>query len=93
MRERRSSDRRPVPQFRAVNERVVRRLTEDHMIEELDTEDLSRLSEAGGQGNILLRGLWYAARVVVADDDRGGVRNDCRLEDLAGLCCGSIYVV
>ena len=46
MRERRSSDRRRVPQLRAIYERVVRRLTEDHVIEQLDTEDLSGLRKA-----------------------------------------------
>src|SRR5262245_48927192 len=63
----------------------MRPVAKNQVIEKPDAENIARLSESRRERDVLRRRLCYATRVVVADDDRGGVRDDRWLEDLAGM--------
>src|SRR5262245_4286760 len=82
---RRSGDRRRLRKLRMVRERVMGRLAEDHVVEQPNAEDLPRLAKTSSERDVSRRGLGTPTRVVVADKHRGRVRDDRRLEDLAGV--------
>lgn len=57
------------------------------MVQHLDAENLASLGEATGDFDILLAGGRVAGRVVVGEDDIGGVHQDLGLEHLGRCPC------
>jgi hypothetical protein len=76
-----------------VDEAIVGVFTKDHVVQDANTEELSCFAQAPGQFDVLLARRRISARMVVRQDDCRRVPCNCGLEDLAWLCCGSIYVV
>src|SRR5581483_2584844 len=46
-------------------------ITDDHVVQKLDGEQLAGLVDLGGESNVVRAGGWVAGRVVVHQDDRG----------------------
>ena len=63
------------------------------MVEQRHAEDVACGSKSLRQSDVVRRRRRIAGRVIVAGDDRGGVREYRGLEHLAWLCSGYGYVV
>src|SRR5690606_38552526 len=65
------------------------RLSDDDVVDDPDSHDLPRLRHAAGEGEILGTGRGIAARVVVEQEDAGGVREQRGGQDAARLDGGA----
>src|SRR6516162_1197343 len=66
-----------------IDEAIVPSVAEDDVIEDADTDELTRIAEALGELDVLCARRRVAARVIVSQEQRSGVAGDCRLEDLS----------
>ena len=57
---------------------------DDHVVQQLDVQQLARLDQLAGEGRVLGAGRRVLAGVVMADDDAGDGLDDRRAEDLGG---------
>ena len=55
---------------------------DDHVVQQLDVQQLARLDQLAGEGRVLGAGRRVLAGVVMADDDAGDGLDDRRAEDL-----------
>jgi hypothetical protein len=62
------------------------------VVEDLHAEQRAGINEAAGQLDVVSAWDRIAAGMVVRQDDRRGVCQQGRFEDLARLCCGRNYV-
>ena len=67
-------------------------VSQDHVVEDSNAEQLADLAQALGELDVLARGRRIAAGVIVRQNDRCRRQEHGRTENFTRLCCRSIYV-
>ncbi len=67
-------------------------VADDDVVQDVYAEKIAGLNEVGGDGGVLGAGGWVTGRMVVYDDDGGGVGFYGSPEDFGGPDLGGIYV-
>ena len=84
--------------FRAISQPAslakahVATIADDDVVEHVHADQLAGINESSRERHVVRAWRRVAARVIVRHDDRGGVRQERSLEDLARLCDGDRYV-